>query len=67
MERNIATGKFITVKPSHAMDLGGDPPYGLVIAMPRPTKLRVLWCNGRISSHAVDSPYMDRFTTARSY
>lgn len=61
MERIFIPGQLITVKPSHRADLGGDPSDGIIIDLPNPRKVKVLWSNGRLGSHDLRSPYMWRF------
>ena len=61
MEQNVKISQLIVVKPSHRADLGGDPAQGTIIEIPHPRKVKVLWSNGQIGTHAVNSPYMWRF------
>lgn len=61
MKHDIRPGHFVSVKPSHRVDLDGDPPYGTVLAVYPTGKVRICWVNHGCRTHDLKSLYMDRF------
>lgn len=61
MVNKIKPGHIVSVKSSHRADLGWDPPHGTVLNVYPTGKVRILWVNHGARTHALKSPYMDRF------